>query len=346
MSIGPRRITKDMELGKEKSPSLKKDIGGKGDKQESLKIDLNIVVPKYSLSDLIVPAHTATSIRDFLAHKKYESLIYDEWGLNETHQHQKQIAINLYGPPGTGKTMAAYGIAKELNQPLIMIDYASLESKYVGETSKNIVAIFQQAKEQKAIIFFDEADAMLSRRVTGMSHATDVSVNQTRSVLLTEMNNHEGLIIFTTNFIENYDPAFMRRILAHIYFDLPDLECRLKLWQQYIPTKLPHNADLKELAEISETLTGSDISNSVRKAAMAAARRGAKEVDVEDFLKAIEEIKKSKAANKNQSHHKKQNRKQSESKDSELKSTESTRVVSEEYVVSQLGTEKTEELKA
>lgn len=332
MSIVPRRIS---EAGQntEKLDSPKKEVRKEKPQSVANKIELNIVVPKYSLDDLIVPEHTATSIDDFLAHKKHESLIYEEWGLNETHQHQKQTAINLYGPPGTGKTMAAYGIAKALNQPLIMIDYASLESKYVGETSKNIVSIFQQAKEKKAIIFFDEADAMLSRRVTGMSHATDVSVNQTRSVLLTEMNNHDGLIIFTTNFIENYDPAFMRRILAHIYFELPDLACRLKLWEQYIPTKLPHNVDLNHLAEVSETLTGSDISNSVRKAAMAAARRGALEVDESDFLKAIEEIKKSKAANR---------------KESGLNSkvTETTRTVSEAYVVSQLGTEKTEELKS
>lgn len=305
-------------------------------------LELNIVTPKYSLDDLIVPQHTAASIQDFLAHKAHEELLYEDWGLNETHQHQKQTAINLYGPPGTGKTMAAYGIAKELGHPLIMIDYASLESKYVGETSKNIASIFRQAKEHNAIIFFDEADAMLSRRVTGMSHATDVSVNQTRSVLLTEMNNHDGLIIFTTNFIENYDPAFMRRILAHIYFALPDADCRLKLWQQYIPGKLPHNADLQKLAEMSETLTGSDISNSVRKAAMAAARRGDKEVDQEDFIKAIEEIKKSKKANSGNAHTHSSNH----AGDSKSQTTETSRVVSEEYVVSQLGSEKTEELKA
>lgn len=128
--------------------------------------------------------------------------------------------------------MAAHAIAHELNKPLIAVNYAEIESKYVGETSKNITALFNTAKEQDAIIFFDEADAMLSRRVTNMSHATDVSVNQTRSVLLTLMNDHEGLIIFTTNFVSNYDPAFMRRILSHILFDLPNADnlatqCRL-----------------------------------------------------------------------------------------------------------------------
>lgn len=101
----------------------------------------------------------------------------------------KQIAINLYGLPGTGKTMAAHAIASALKRPMFAVNYADIESKYVGETSKNLTRLFKEAELIDAIIFFDEADAMLSRRVTNMSNSTDVSVNQTRSVLLTLMNN-------------------------------------------------------------------------------------------------------------------------------------------------------------
>lgn len=170
----------------------------------------------------------------------------------------------------------------------------------------------------KAVIF-DEADTILSRRVTNMSHATDVSVNQTRSVLLTLMNNHEGLIIFTTNFIANYDPAFMRRILSHILFDLPNTDNRLKLWQKYIPVKLPHNANLQHLAEKSEGLSGSDIANCVLKSALSASRNGDSMVSNHHFEKAIDEIKVSQRANSQGS----------------FNST-ATRQVSEEYVKSQL----------
>lgn len=289
--------------------------------------NVSLVVPKYGLSDLIIPSTTDSSISDFLAYKKHENLIFNKWGLSQTHSHQRQTAINFYGAPGTGKTMAAHAIAKELQQPLIMVDYASLESKYVGETSKNITEIFRQAKEYQAIIFFDEADAILSRRVTNMSHATDVSVNQTRSVLLTLMNDHEGLIIFTTNFIENYDPAFMRRILAHIQFELPDLECRRKLWKKYIPDSLPHAVDIGNLAELSETLSGSDISNCVLKAAMSAARQGHLNLNIEHFKQAIDEVLQSKNANSK----------------SEMKIEK--RNVSESYVQSQLGEEKMKGLK-
>ena len=77
---------------------------------------------------------------------------------------------------------------------------------------KNLTAIFNYSKTIDAILLFDEADALLSKRVTDMLHSTDVSVNQTRSVLLTLLNDYTGIVLFTTNFISNFDPAFMRRI--------------------------------------------------------------------------------------------------------------------------------------
>ena len=290
--------------------------------------DSILVKAKYSLSDLIISSNTEANIFDFLSYKKHEKLIFNEWGLSQTHKHQRQTAINFYGSPGTGKTMAAHAVAMELGQPLIIVDYASLESKYVGETSKNITEIFKKAKENQSIIFFDEADAILSRRVTNMTHATDVSVNQTRSVLLTLMNDYDGLIIFTTNFIENYDPAFMRRILAHIEFELPDLLCRERLWKKYIPESLPTKVEIKKLAEISETLSGSDISNCVLKAAMSAARQNSESILIEHFEKSIKEVINSKNAN------------------NKCNTKIEKKSVSENYVESQIGKEKMMELKA
>lgn len=284
--------------------------------------------PKFTLQDLILPSETQAGIDDFLAYKKHENLIFYSWGLAETHQQQRQIAINLYGDSGTGKTLAAHAIANELQHPLLIVDYAAVESKYVGETSKNLTQIFNQAKEQKAIIFFDEADAILSRRVTNMTQATDTSVNQTRSVLLTLMNDHDGLIIFTTNFIENYDSAFLRRILAHIKFNLPDATCRELLWKKYIPSNLPHSTDYRTLANISEDLTGSDISNCVLKAALSAARKGANNLDLSYFQQAITETISTKCANLNKS---------------EINIKE--RIVEEDYVKSQIGEKTVEELK-
>ena len=176
--------------------------------------------PKYELGDIILPQGVRDDILDVADYARNSKIVFEQWGLGKTHKYSKRMGINLYGPPGTGKTMAAHAIAKYLGRQILAVSYADIESKYVGETPKNIRKAFEVAKETGSILFFDEADAILSRRVTNMSNATDVSVNQTRSVLLMILNDHEDFIIFATNFIENFDPAFMRRIAKHIKFRL------------------------------------------------------------------------------------------------------------------------------
>ena len=255
--------------------------------------------PKYSFSEVILNADTYNSIQDVLAIYDKRELIFEQWGLSSTHRQQNKAGINLYGPSGTGKTMAANAIAQQLDRCLIKVDYSQIESKYVGETSKNLNALFNYAKETKSIIFFDEADALLSKRVTDMSNSTDVSVNQTRSVLLLLINDYDDMIIFATNFIANYDQAFMRRILAHIKFDFPDKENRLKLWKHYIPEKMPTDVDLEKLSVEYSGITGSDISNAVFTAALRAARNGESVVRHHYFEDAIDRIIKSKTENSN-----------------------------------------------
>ncbi len=130
-----------------------------------------------------------------------------------------------------------------------------------------------------------------------MTKAVDVSVNQTRSVMLMLMNEYEDFIIFATNFIENFDPAFMRRISMHVKFELPDKDCRRQLWKMYIPNELPNNIDVEKLAEKYDGISGSDISNAMLNAAFKAARQNANRLDEKIVCEAIESILDSKAAN-------------------------------------------------
>ncbi len=273
--------------------------------------------PKYSFSDIILNSDTYDAIQDILAIYEKHKVIFDEWGLSTTHKQQNRIGINFYGVPGTGKTMAAHAVAKHLGRRILTVDYSQIESKYVGETSKNLVAMFDYAKESNAIIFFDEADALLSKRVTDMSNSTDVSVNQTRSVLLVLINDYNDMILFATNFITNYDPAFMRRILAHIKFDYPNEENRLKLWNLYIPKTLPTDVDIKSLSLKYSNISGSDISNAVFTASLRAARLNEATVKHQYFEDAIERMIKSKEDNENMNF--------------------SRHTVSKEYVKSQFG---------
>ena len=290
--------------------------------------DYEFTIPKFTLRDIILPKTTASALEDYIFFVKVQDQIFNDWGLVETHKFSKQFAVNLYGESGTGKTMAAHVIASELDKPLISVNYAEIESKYVGETAKNITKLFALAKEQDAILFFDEADAILSKRVTNMSSATDVSVNQTRSVLLSLMNDHEGIIIFTTNFIENYDSAFMRRILSHIKFTLPESYERKCLWEMYIPNRFPViDLDISELVNRSKGLSGSEISNCVLKTAIKAARLEVPSVEMDYFYSSILEILSSK-------------------RDNISKNYIDKNFVDEDYVIGQIGINATKELKS
>lgn len=275
--------------------------------------------PQYSFSNMILNKSTYNSIQDVLALYENRELLFDKWGLGQTHRRQNRAGINLYGYSGTGKSMAAHAIAQQLGRKILTVDYSQIESKYVGETSKNLVAMFEYARESNAVIFFDEADALLSRRVTNMSNSTDVSVNQTRSVLLVLIDEYDDLILFASNFISNYDPAFMRRILAHVKFELPDEDGRIKLWGMYIPEQMPTDADVRKLAVKYDGVSGSDISNAVLNASLRVVRLNENFVRHAYFEEAIERIKTSKADNNS------------------IGTTVSKSTVSEDYVKSQFG---------
>ena len=152
-----------------------------------------------------------------------------------------------------------------------------------------------------------------------MLNATDVSVNQTRSVLLMILNDYQDIVIFATNFIENFDPAFMRRISMHVKFELPDYDCRIKLWQKYIPARILNNGfDLSKLAGDSDGLSGSDISNAMLMAAFKSARQHENTVQMNYVLEMIQSVKDSKNAN------------------ARRQPVTTTREVSEEYVKQEL----------
>lgn len=289
--------------------------------------------PSYTRDDLVLSDETSSCLLDFLAFKEHYDRVFDGWGLSETHKYHRQTSVNFYGPPGTGKTTAAHVVAHEMRKELILVSYAEIESKYVGETSKNLSALFDQANGSGAIIFFDEADAILSRRVTNMSSSTDVSVNQTRSVLLTLMDQHKGMVIFATNFMENYDPAFTRRIISHIHFTLPDNAARRQLWTKFIPRRMPVEVDVEKLAGASDGLSGAEISNCIIKSALSVSRRGKATVSTEDFIRSIDEILAGKAANAGR-----------QIKTSAL-ITRTERHVAEDYVRDRMGNTSVEELK-
>ncbi|MBP7688690.1 MAG: ATP-binding protein [Thermoflexales bacterium] len=255
--------------------------------------------PRRRLQDLVIGDNTRQQINALLTKIKYQHVLYEDFGLGEIDPYGGRTAINLYGPPGTGKSFAAEAIAHELGRGLIRANYAEIESKYVGETAKNIKAAFQKARETQALLFFDEADSILGRRLTNITQSTDHAVNVSRSVMLLELDRFSGVTVFATNLASNYDTAFIRRILGHIEMPLPNADARLQLWRYHIPGRLPVQlipTDWDRLVAETEGLAGGDILNIVMSAASAALDREGPtcRITLADFLHAIAASKRAK----------------------------------------------------
>lgn len=254
--------------------------------------------PQRCLEDLIVSESIMTQIQTTLNRIRHHDTLYDTWNLKKIDPHGRRTAINFFGSPGTGKTFCAEAIAHHLGKSIITVNYAEIESKYVGETPKNITAAFKKAKETDAVLFFDEADSILGKRLTNVTQSADHGVNVSRSVMLLQLDDFDGVVIFASNLPENYDGAFVRRILAHIEFELPDQVCRERLWNYLLPAEVPKSPDItvEWLAAQSEGLAGGDILNVVKLAAsQAVARSGGRcQVFQDDFLAAIAQVRRGK----------------------------------------------------
>ncbi|MDM8555813.1 ATP-binding protein [Desulfococcaceae bacterium HSG7] len=257
--------------------------------------------PRFPISRVILPEKTKTGIEIIMSLIKHNRLMYQTWNLASIEGSAKHtVTINLYGPSGTGKTLCAEAIAHELKRDILPVKYPQLESSLVGETNKNIHDIFKTAREKECVIFFDEADSILGKRLSSVTQSADHGINMARSVMLIELEKFDGVVIFATNFVKNYDSAFARRLLHFVKFDMPDHENRYRLFQIHIPEELPleKNVCLDELARLTVGFSGGDIRNVILKTAAKAANQNLpdaeKKLSREHFIDSIEEINESK----------------------------------------------------
>ncbi|MEN3536286.1 ATP-binding protein [Microbispora sp. ZYX-F-249] len=243
--------------------------------------------PLRSLDDLIIPDEVKKRIEVTLGKLDHHDLIYNKWGLKKLDPYRRGTAINIYGPSGTGKSLCAEALAHRLKRPIIDVDYAAMESRYVGQTPKNIIRCFAAARKANAVLVFNEADSILGSRLSEVRQSADHGVNVSRAVMLRQLDRFDGLVVFTSNFPKNYDAAFVRRILDHIRFELPDLDTLRRLWSHMLPEELPRGTDLdvESLAQESLGLAGGDLVNVIILAAANAATRSldGQHVQMADF---------------------------------------------------------------
>ena len=243
--------------------------------------------PRWDFAQLIVPATVREELDVALAVLEHERQVFDTWGLRAVEPFPRSV-LNFHGAPGTGKTLAAHAVAAHLGREILSISYADVESMYHGEGPKNIEAIFTAAERQQAVLFLDEADSLLSSRLTRVTQAAEQAINSMRSQLLICLEQYCGVVIFATNLVAQYDRAFETRV-RHLHFPLPDAVTREAIWRAHLPALLPlaGDVDIVALAARDEARCGRDIKNAVLDAALRAARARRAQLEQGDFLAAL-----------------------------------------------------------
>jgi len=246
----------------------------------------SLVRTSYGWDDLILSAELEDRLEDIIAAIERRALVLDQWGMARHTGGERGIAIMFAGPSGTGKTMAAAVMADRLQLDLHKINIGAIMSKYIGETEKNLDAAFEAARAANALLFIDEADALLGKRSEARS-AQDRYANVEVAYLLQKMETYDGIVIMATNLPRNIDDAFARRVQYVVTFPIPDMATRERMWRGMLTDEIPHDQqiDIAFLARQFE-LTGGEIRNVMLDAAYRAARSSVP-IDFGDLLQAV-----------------------------------------------------------
>lgn len=243
------------------------------------------VVPRRKLAELVLPQAQHAQIVEIASAARAWPRISESWGFAK-RSGQGGIKALFTGEPGTGKTMSAEVVSGMLGLELLKVDLAQVVSKWVGETEKNMEAVFQQAENSHAVLLFDEADALFGKR-GDVKHGTDRYANLEVGYLLQRLEASEGLVILTSNLKENIDSAFTRRFQFVVHFPRPGAVERRNLWRAAFPPEAPLgvDVDLETLSRLD--MTGAGIMAAARTAALTAADENGEEIVMRHVVRGI-----------------------------------------------------------
>lgn len=218
---------------------------------------------------LVLPRNTGEELYHLLQRCKSREGLDDELGITLKSRYHMGVRTLLVGPSGTGKTLAASWIATRLGLPLYRVDIASVVSKYIGETEKNLATLLAKAEQTEIVLLFDEADSLFGKR-TDIKDANDRHANSQTNYLLQRIELYQGIVLLTSNSRGRFDSAFTRRLDKVIEFSLPTPEERRALWKSHLGDK--HQLSMKQLNQLSlsSELAGGHIRNAVLSAAVQA----------------------------------------------------------------------------
>ena len=272
-------------------------------RQRKIKLDtliseqemFELIEPKKSLDDVVLNEKTKKTL-DLLLQQVGKRVVerLKKWGIKDKKKGI-DARIIFYGAAGTGKTITALALAKSLKKQVLSFDCSKILSMYVGESEKNVRKIFDDYTElcvktkSQPMLLLNEADQFLGNRVSGQISGSDKMHNQMQNIFLEQIENFDGILIATTNLLDNIDKAFSRRFNYKIEFLKPDEKQRKILWEKLIPETLPLSDDF-DIDKLSiSKLTGGQIKLIIKNTAYKLATTEEPIFNTRDFM---DEIKK------------------------------------------------------
>lgn len=226
--------------------------------------------PRVRLSDVVLPERLAEQVAELVASARNQRTVLDRWGIGQQLSRGKGLTALLSGPPGTGKTLTAEALASELGRPLLAVSASGVLSKWVGDTERRLVALFETCRERGAVLFLDECDSLLGRRGENAPWAVPLV-----TTLLRLIERHEGVVLLASNRPDALDGALTRRLSHHLRFAAPGVAAQRQIWRGLLPASVPTEGEL-DLGLLARRfpLTGAAIQNAVFRAAFRAAHEG------------------------------------------------------------------------
>lgn len=284
------KIVSDLELNadNEASPPQLDDVASciRARATSNLSGGVQLVRPVAGWPQLVLPQAQLSQLSEAVDRLYLQSKVLDDWRFLQGRRGSRGVRMLFSGPPGTGKTLSAEVLANSLNVDLLLVDLSRVVSKWIGETEKNLAEVFETAERAKAVLLFDEADALFGKR-SEISDAHDRYANLETAYLLSRLERFDGLTILSTNLRQNIDAAFTRRLEFIVEFEEPVRAQRLALWQCHLPEGVPiaDDVSLEELAA-QFPIVGGLIRNAAVAAAFLAAGEGVP-IARDHFIRAV-----------------------------------------------------------
>ncbi len=247
---------------------------------------VNKIHSEYTWEDLKLYSKEKDILKQICSYVQFKDFVMNSWNMKKSYQYGSCASALFTGPPGTGKTMAAHIIANTLNLALYRVDLSQIMDKYIGETEKHLNEIFDYAENSNAVLFFDEADALIGKR-SDISDAKDKFANTQVSYILQKIEEFNGIVLMATNYSNNIDNAIIRRIRYIVKFQFPNSDIREQIWKSILNDDIPHtNIDFKYLSSDEFEFSGAVIKNIILNATILAVSEGSP-VDMSHIARSI-----------------------------------------------------------